>query len=37
MVLIGIRGSRHWINVFYAGVFAIICGIQFAYPYTYVF
>lgn len=37
MIFIGIRGSKHWINVFYAGVLAIICGVQFSYPYAYVF
>lgn len=37
MIFIGIKGNRHWINVFYTGVFAIICGVMFTSSYAYVF
>lgn len=38
VLVIGIKGNKkNWIRVFYAGVLAMICGIQFAYAYTYVF
>lgn len=35
-VIIAIKGEKHWISVFYAGVLAIVCGVQFRYPYAYV-
>lgn len=35
--VIGIMSSKQWIKAFYAGVLAMICGVQFTYAYSYVF
>lgn len=37
VVAIGNKNRKHWISTFYAGVLAIICGVQFSFAYSYAF
>lgn len=38
MIFISIKGNKkNWVRMFYAGILAMICGIQFIYAYTYIF
>lgn len=37
IIFVGIKSDKYWLNAFYAGILAMILGLQFEYAYTYIF
>lgn len=36
-IFAGIRSNKRWLNIFYAGILAMMLGVQFQFSYAYVF